>query len=231
LVAIGELYYDKIGAYVQRIYELTTAALQNPEECEDVKLQAMEFWASLADAESEIQLENEDARAAGADADVAEYFGIVQTLFPHLAPIVLAALPVDEHSEPDDLADADDWTLPMAAAVCLKSVAACIEDAVVAPVLPFVQQHIGSEQWRLREAAVMAFGSILEGPQDSITPTLPAALPELLRLMVEDPALSVRDTTAWAVGVVCQLHPIAICQPTGFGVMIERVSSCSRLFV
>ena len=206
---------------MQRIYEITTGALANGDECEQVKLQAVEFWASLADAETDILIDNEDAALNGGEQS--EFFGITKTLFPHLAPVILAVLPVEEGSEPDDLADTDDWTVSMAAAVCLKSVAACIGDDVVEPILPFVQEHISSGDWRLREAAVMAFGSILDGPEEQITPALPLALPELLRLMYEDPALCVRDTTAWAVGVVCQLHAVAICQPEGFPVVVDTV--------
>ena len=124
LVTIGELYYEKIGSYMQRIYEITTGALANGDECEQVKLQAVEFWASLADAETDILIDNEDAALNGGEQS--EFFGITKTLFPHLAPVILAVLPVEEGSEPDDLADTDDWTVSMAAAVCLKSVAACI---------------------------------------------------------------------------------------------------------
>lgn len=41
----------------------------------------------------------------------------------------------------------------------------CCEDDVVPHVLPFIREHIENPDWRYRDASVMAFGSILEGPE------------------------------------------------------------------
>lgn len=53
-----------------------------------------------------------------------------------------------------------------------------LQDAIVPLVMPFVQENIGKnsgpEDWRCREAATFAFGSILEGPS-------PASLAETVR--------------------------------------------------
>jgi importin subunit beta-1 len=53
-----------------------------------------------------------------------------------------------------------------------------IEDNIVAFVLPFVQTNITNANWRLKEAAIMAFGSILEGPTPAkLTPIVAQAMP------------------------------------------------------
>lgn len=39
--------------------------------------------------------------------------------------------------------------------------ATCCEDDIVPHVLPFVQQNIKSNDWRYRDAALMAFGKVL----------------------------------------------------------------------
>lgn len=52
----------------------------------------------------------------------------------------------------------------MASATCLSLLAQCVGNMVIAPVVPFIESNITSEEWRNREAAVMAFGSILDGP-------------------------------------------------------------------
>ena len=62
-------------------------------------------------------------------------------------------------------------------------------------------------------AAVMAFASIMEGTEEKILPTLGAAMSVLLRLMLSDPALMVRDTAAYAIGVVCDAHSSRIATP------------------
>lgn len=43
--------------------------------------------------------------------------------------------------------------------------ATCCEDDVVPHVLPFIKENIKHPDWRYRDASVMAFGSILEGPE------------------------------------------------------------------
>lgn len=49
--------------------------------------------------------------------------------------------------------------------MCLMLLSTCCEDDVVPHVLPFIREHIENPDWRYRDASVMAFGSILEGPE------------------------------------------------------------------
>lgn len=134
----------------------------------------------------------------------------------------------------DENDDDDDWNPCKAAGVCLMLLATCCEDDVVPHVLPFIKEHIQSPDWRYRDASLMAFGSILEGPElnqlkplvsqvsqgstfSSLTVLLvhvsklsvsPQAMPTLINLM-KDPSVVVRDTTAWTVGRICELLPEA----------------------
>lgn len=57
--------------------------------------------------------------------------------------------------------DDDEWNPCKAAGVCLMLMATCCEDDVVPYVLPFVRDNIRNEDWRYRDAAVMAFGKLL----------------------------------------------------------------------
>lgn len=63
----------------------------------------------------------------------------------------------------DELDDDDTWKPNKAASVCLMLLASCCEDDIVNHVLPFVQKNVTNENWQYREAALMAFSSILEG--------------------------------------------------------------------
>lgn len=56
----------------------------------------------------------------------------------------------------------------MAAATCLSLFAQCVGNAIITSVVPFIEANIQNEDWRHREAAVMAFGSILEGPDPAV---------------------------------------------------------------
>lgn len=56
------------------------------------------------------------------------------------------------------------------------------------------------EDWRYREAATFAFGSILEGPSsDKLVQLVNMGLPFFLNAL-KDPNSQVRHTTAWTIG-------------------------------
>ncbi len=64
----------------------------------------------------------------------------------------------------EDFDDDDSYSKSTAAAGCLKELARAVGSDIIAeasPVLPFIQQRIGSANWREREAAVMTFGMYL----------------------------------------------------------------------
>ena len=45
------------------------------------------------------------------------------------------------------------------------------DDAIIPHVIPFVKEHLDNLDWRFRDAAVMALGSIMEGPDpDQLAP-------------------------------------------------------------
>lgn len=51
--------------------------------------------------------------------------------------------------------------------------ASCTEDSIVPHVIPFVKEHLVNAEWAYRDAAVMALGSIMEGPDsDTLTSLL-----------------------------------------------------------
>ena len=67
--------------------------------------------------------------------------------------------------------DEDDWNPCKAAGVCLSLMANCSDDAIIPHVIPFVREHIENVEWRFRDAAIMALGSIMEGPEaESLAP-------------------------------------------------------------
>ena len=129
-----------------------------------------------------------------------------------ILPVLLELL--SQQSEDDD---EDDWTKSMAAASCLELLARDVGDAVVQPVVPFVEAGIRRPEWQHREAAVMAFGSILDGPEPStLGPLVTQALPALIAMMQNDPSIQVRDTVAWTLSKITE-------------VMLEVIDPASQL--
>lgn len=122
---------------------------------------------------------------------------------PEILPVILQLL---THQEED--ADEDEWNVAMAAGTCLALLAAAVNDIIVPAVIPFIEAHITSADWHQREAAVMAFGSILDGPDPNVlVPLIHQALPILLPMMsTAETNEAVKDTTAWTLARICDLH-------------------------
>jgi importin subunit beta-1 len=80
----------------------------------------------------------------------------------------------------DEDEDEDEWTPLMSSATCLSLLAQCVRDAIINPIVPFVESNINNGDWRYRAAAVMAFGSIMDGPPTNFL----APLVDQVRIMM-----------------------------------------------
>ena len=102
--------------------------------------------------------------------------------------------------------DEDTFNLHMAGHICLTCISQTVEDAIVPVLMPFVQQNIQNENWRLRDASIMAFISMLDGPkEETIGAYVSQSVPVLLQLL-SDPHVMVRDTAAHCISRICLLH-------------------------
>lgn len=208
---IGQIayqYYDKLADYMTTIFQLTFATIKSDDE--SVALQAIEFWNILCEEEMElIDEENELATVGEQLEGRAPCPRYVAAALEHLIPLLTEVLTKQDE---DADADEDTWNMAMAGATCINLVANTVEDKVVPAVMPFVQANIQSTEWRLKEASTMAFGSILEGPtQAVIGPFVNQSIPILLTAL-SDAHTMVKDTTAWTLGRICDLHVLAIPQ-------------------
>ncbi|KAK1877978.1 Importin subunit beta-1, partial [Dissostichus eleginoides] len=182
------------------------AALQNlamKSDIDEVALQGIEFWSNVCDEEMDLAIEASEASEQGRPPEHTSKF-YAKGALQYLVPILTQTLTKQDENDDDD-----DWNPCKAAGVCLMLLATCCEDDVVPHVLPFIKEHIKHPDWRYRDASVMAFGSILEGPElNQLKPLVIQAMPTLIELM-KDPSVVVRDTTAWTVGRICELLPEA----------------------
>ncbi|KAJ2724939.1 karyopherin Kap95 [Coemansia sp. Benny D115] len=198
LVRIMQLYYDKMSFYMEKaLFGLTVIGMKHEEE--KIALQAIEFWSTVCDEEYELTLEEMEAQEMG-EPFTGTNFKFAKTAMPQVLPTLLYLL-----TKQDEDADEDEWNVSMAAGTCLALLAQTIGDAIVAPIIPFVEQNIRNPDWHYREAAIMSFGSILEGPDPKVlAPLVSQALPVLIQ-MVKDQVVQVKDTAAWTLGRVCDV--------------------------
>ncbi|CAL9693895.1 unnamed protein product [Knipowitschia caucasica] len=202
LVKIMSLYYQYMETYMgPALFAITIEAMKS--DIDEVALQGIEFWSNVCDEEMDLAIEASEASEQGRPPEHTSKF-YAKGALQYLVPILTQTLTKQDENDDDD-----DWNPCKAAGVCLMLLSTCCEDDVVPHVLPFIKENIKHPDWRYRDASVMAFGSILEGPElNHLKPIIIQGMPTMIELM-KDPSVVVRDTTAWTVGRICELMPEA----------------------
>lgn len=198
LVQIATEYYQHLMPYMPVLGPLTLDTIRGAPE--KVAMPAMEFWSTVCDEELYVT----DLIQSGQPADK-QVFNIIQQALTHLVPL-LTELLTRQVSEEDD----DTWNLAMAAGSCLNLVAQVVGDQCVDLVLNFVQANFENPDWKFREAAILAYGSIMEGPSSEKMRPLVAGSYQRLVMCLRDQSIAVRDTLAWTLGRIAQFHPAIV---------------------
>lgn len=194
LARIMALYYSHMSVYMEKaLYGLTVAGMQSDDE--RVACMAVEFWSTVCENEIDISMEKIEYPESEVQLYNFAMFAI-DTILPTLFQLLKK-----QNDDPDD----DTWNVAMAAGACLTLFAQDTANYVVTPTLQFVEQNITGSNWRDREAAVMAFGSILDGPdREQLKVLIQQALTPILGLM-SDENLQVKETVAWCIGRIADL--------------------------
>ena len=197
-------YYPYMADYMQVVFQLTLPIIEQCKEDEEVVKQATDVWINIAEIETEKAMNEEDAAREG---------GVVDDLDKSRRYVEGAMLPLLKAlftplTKQDPEADDDEWNVSHAAATCISYMACCVQDKIIAPVVELFKANIRNADWRIRDAATVAFGSILDGPPtESLKPFVGDA--SLLGLFLEhmkDPNSVVRCSTAWTLGRMCEFH-------------------------
>ncbi|KAF5092955.1 hypothetical protein D0Z03_002617 [Geotrichum reessii] len=203
LARIMSLYYNFMSLYMeQALFGLTVNGMNSPNDT--VACMAVEFWSTVCEEELDRTLNERELEAAGIQVTEPNFHFALYAL-EHVLPTLLSLLTRQEED-----ADDDEWSVAMAAGACLQLYAQNTGPSVVAPTLKFVESNLNSSDWKKREASVMAFGSILDGPElDQLNGLIDPALPVFLTLM-NDPSPQVRDTVAWCLGKIAYVDGINV---------------------
>lgn len=183
------------------LFAITLEAMKS--DIDEVALQGIEFWSNVCDEEVDLSIEASEAAELGRPPERTSRF-YAKGALQYLVPVLMMTLGKQEEADDDD-----EWNPCKAAGVCVMLLATCTEDDIVPHVLPFVKENITNTDWRLRDAAIMAFGSILEGPDPTnLKQMVGQAIPTLIKAL-SDSSVVVRDTTAWTLGRICEIIPDA----------------------
>ncbi|GBP12370.1 Importin subunit beta-1 [Eumeta japonica] len=216
LVKILSLYYQYMEPYMgQALFPITLEAMKS--DIEEIALQGIEFWSNVSDEEIDLAIEEAEANEAGRPPTRTSRF-YARGALQFLAPVLMQKL-----TKQDDTDDELEWNPSKAASVCLMLLSNCCEDDIVPHVLPFINTHIKNENWRYREAALMAFGSILGGLEsNTLKPLVENAMPTLIEAMY-DSSVAVRDTAAWTFGRICEIVPEAAINENYLNPLLESL--------
>lgn len=211
---IMALYYELMRFYMEKaLFGLTIMGMKSGEE--DVAKLAVEFWSTVC--EEEIAIEDDNAQIENVD-QMREIFHFCAVATNEVVPVLLTLL-----TKQDEDASDDEYNISHAAYQCLQLYAQCVGGAVIQPVLGFVEANLRHDDWHNRDAAVSAFGAIMEGPEKKIiAPIIKQALPVIIKMM-EDPSIHVMDSTAYALGRITEACSDAIDTETSLPQLIKSL--------
>merc|ERR1719265_3019836 len=156
----------------------------------------MEFWSTICDEELYL---NELAASGGRVERQSQ--NLIRQAVKFLVPLLTECLTRRESDHDDDT-----WNLAMAAGTCLGLVAQVVCDDCVDLVIGFVNANFGNADWKFREAAILAYGSIMEGPTSQrLGPLVQQSFQHLVNAL-GDGNIAIRDTTAWTLGRIASFH-------------------------
>eukprot|EP00924_Labyrinthula_sp_SR-Ha-C_P013297 augustus_masked-scaffold_45-processed-gene-1.126-mRNA-1 protein AED:1.00 eAED:1.00 QI:0/-1/0/0/-1/1/1/0/883 len=188
IVRVASSYYSVLQSYMPDLYKVTFEAIQNSSE--EVSMQAIEFWTTLAEEELYVKTHN----------------NFLQSAYKELVPLLLTSLTRLRTAEDDSIQTTR--TLTTSAALCLSTLTPLLGQNLLPLILPYVEKHINDENPILREASLTAFGSILDFTQkdQTLTNAVQAAFETVLSksLVQYEANVSVRETGAWACGQMCR---------------------------
>ncbi len=225
---IMSLYYDNMRYYMEKaLFGLTISGMKS--EDEDVAKLAVEFWSTVCEEETTIEdeiaqlgpvrfnmlLPMKDPEKLIANPFVSiqvedqdqlrPFYNFARLATGEVVPTLLVLL-----TKQDEDASDDEYNISRAAYQCLTLYAQAVGAALIPHVIQFVETNLRHEDWHQRDAAVSAFGAIMEGPDEKILePIVQSALGILIN-MIDDPSLPVRDSTAFTLGRITENCPRAI---------------------
>lgn len=223
------LYYDKMRFYMEKaLFGLTIQGMKSEEE--DVAKLAIEFWCTVC--EEEISIEEDNSAVDGNTEMLRPYFNFARIATQEVVPVLLELLAKQD----EDAAD-DEYNVSRAAYQSLQLWSQAVGSQIIPTVIGFVEKNLRNEDWHYRDAAVAAFGAIMDGPEESVLENIVKQALSVLIAMMNDNSLQVRDSTAYALGRICEAVPSAIgpndhLQPlitslfTGLSEQPKMASSC-----
>eukprot|EP01055_Gregarina_sp_Pseudo9_P003622 Gregarina_sp_Pseudo_9__3621@NODE_377_length_3007_cov_24_904987_g356_i0_p1_GENE_NODE_377_length_3007_cov_24_904987_g356_i0NODE_377_length_3007_cov_24_904987_g356_i0_p1_ORF_typecomplete_len892_score275_78HEAT_EZ/PF13513_6/1_4e02HEAT_EZ/PF13513_6/1_1e03HEAT_EZ/PF13513_6/3_8e07HEAT_EZ/PF13513_6/3_9e02HEAT_EZ/PF13513_6/3_5HEAT_EZ/PF13513_6/1_1e02CLASP_N/PF12348_8/6_5e03CLASP_N/PF12348_8/0_017CLASP_N/PF12348_8/6_8CLASP_N/PF12348_8/4e02CLASP_N/PF12348_8/6e02CLASP_N/PF12348_8/0_0049CLASP_N/PF12348_8/9_8 len=192
MLQIANEFYPILGAYMPSLRDMSLSRIAGGTE--KSALSAIEFWSTICD--EEILIMEGDSRRP--------FQQYIHTYKDSLLPVLFEA--TTQADEDEDCLDDDEWNVAMAAGTSIGLCAQVLKDEILPLALTFIEANFGHAKWNRREAAVLVYGSVLEGPSTrAFGPALRKSFEPLCKGL-HDESRPVRDTTAWTIARVAKFH-------------------------
>ncbi|TPX14485.1 uncharacterized protein E0L32_005449 [Thyridium curvatum] len=189
------LYYENMRFYMEKaLFGLTILGMKSDDE--DVAKLAVEFWSTVC--EEEIAIEDDNAQVESSD-QMRPFYNFSRVATNEVVPVLLTLL-----TKQDEDASDDEYNISRAAYQCLQLYAQAVGATIIPPVIQFVEANLRSEDWHSRDAAVSAFGAVMEGPDEKVLEPIVKSALQILITMMDDPSLHVKDSTAFTLGRITE---------------------------
>jgi len=100
----------------------------------------------------------------------------------------------------------DHWNLAKSASILLTYLSQCTNESVIDFVFELIKEHINSDNSKIKDSVLMAYGAIMETAHESkIKEIIEGSLPTLNN-MLADKSLDVRTTVSWVIKKICKYH-------------------------
>ena len=212
---LASLYYKFLeDAFMADMFTCSLHAVQTLDE--SVGIQAIEFWSSLCEEELIIQEDEHELALEGRPVATSRSRQYIAKNVKVLIPLVTDHCLVKQS---DVLEDTN--SMASVAAGLLGLIALCSKDACVPMCIQFVQANVQATDWHRRDAAVVVYGSILDGPSKQVlAPLITGGIGLMVKYLnaQAETSVHVRDSSAWMVSMVLGLHHEVLSQEQMDGV-------------
>ena len=118
----------------------------------------------------------------------------------------------------------DEWGLSLSCACCISHLSLIVKDAIIEPVVTFAATQFKKEDWKSKYSALLALGSIAEGPSpDKFASIISPGLANLLA-MLGDPSPKVKEVNSWVFTRICEHHAHILHQTDVLKIFLDNVN-------
>jgi hypothetical protein len=160
------------------------------EDDEKVAIQAYEFWCSISDEEM-YRVQNGKS-----------IFQLCERALDMLIEVINTHMLTKNNLDEDDL---ESWNTVRASSALLENLSLCTSDKLIQEAFNFIGKYLTSPDPKIRDSALIYFGSILPSQSQKLKNTIADGLQTILPLL-SDSNTKVKVTVAWCMKKMCQHH-------------------------